>query len=122
MSEDAHVLVGFDPGRAGDDLVVVVLRQTPGEPWQLEHVDAPPAVDTSWIADLVGAAPRPAWNPPPGPPLADLVEQWIAEYQPPGFQLDEQQRAVLAAAYADAFAGKRLTVPPSRPVPVPRTS
>jgi len=122
MSEDAHVLVGFDPGRAGDDLVVVVLRQTPGEPWQLEHVDAPPAVDTSWIADIVAAWPAPEYKLPPGPPLAELVEQWIAEYQPPGFQLDEQQRAVLAAAYADAFAGKRLTADPGPIVPVPRTS
>jgi hypothetical protein len=121
MTEHAHTLVGFDPGGPDDDLVVVVLRQKPGEPWQLEHVNAPPQADTSWIARLT-ASYRPAYKPPP---LAELVEQWTAADRPPDFRLSDEQRELLAATYIQDVAAGRLSSQLCSPwwrVPAPRTN
>lgn len=116
MTEDAQALVGFDyacdPDDDPDELVVVMLRREPGRPWQIEHLDKPPQVDTSWIAKYASdaAARRPAWKPPPGAPtLPELVEQWLTDFQPPHFHLDDQQRAMLAELYAADIAAGRLT-------------
>ncbi len=114
MTEDAHILVGFDSSAAGDTVVVVVRRDT-GGPWQLERVDAPAQVDTSWIAEKI-----PAWTPPPWRPkpsatsLADeLQERWNAAGRP-ALQLDDHQRETITAVYAHAIATGQICTPRAR--------
>lgn len=96
--QDQPVLVGFD-GAADGDLVVFVLRRDSGGPWQLDRVDGPPQLDVAALVAQLALTYRP---PTPGPSMAELVEQWMAEVagEPP-LELDDHQRQVLTAAYAD---------------------
>ncbi len=117
------VLLGFDATEEHGLCVAVMVRHGDGDPWRIEHAFAPPGVTEIDVRAMVEkhlrfTTDRSAPPEPKAPPLAELVTEWIERFtgdEIPPLVLDEEQKAMIAAAYADdGQVGHSWWVKPTR--------
>lgn len=113
---DGEVLFGVDATAGGDDFLIVMSRPGPGHHWRVEHTLGGTSDTDRMVRELIGrhcdlpessTGLLPALTradnqaPTDDRPLADLVQDWMAEFMGAEFTLDAEQLDWLRRAYAD---------------------
>jgi hypothetical protein len=101
------VILGFDHTEDHGLCVAVMVRHSPGDPWRIDHAFAPPGVTEQDVRDFVAKHMRVEPQPPGWSderPVHEVVAEWAESYvagDERPLKLDDTQRAMIAAAFAD---------------------